>query len=35
MANSDVTMSNDWRTYKLKDLTSALDTDEKVEAKKH
>ena len=35
MANSDVTMSNDWRTYRqsLRDLTSGLDTVEKVEAK--
>jgi hypothetical protein len=35
MANSDVTMSNDWKTYRqsLRDLTSGLDTVEKVEAK--
>tara|TARA_R100000278_G_scaffold53_1_gene119 strand:+ start:567 stop:860 length:294 start_codon:yes stop_codon:yes gene_type:complete len=35
MANSDVTMSSDWRTYRqsLRDLTSGLDTVEKVEAK--
>ena len=36
MANSDVTMSDDWKTYrqKLRDLPSGLDTVEKVEAKK-
>ena len=35
MANSDVTMSNDWITYRqqLRDLPSGLDTVEKVEAK--
>ena len=35
MANSDVTMSNDWKTYRqqLRDLPSGLDTLEKVEAK--
>ena len=35
MANSDVTMSNDWKTYRqqLRDLPSGLDTVEKVEAK--
>ena len=35
MANSDVTMSDDWKTYrqKLRDLTNGLDTVEKVEAK--
>ncbi len=34
MANSDVTMSNDWKTYRqqLRDLPSGLDTVEKVEA---
>ena len=34
MANSDVTMSNDWITYRqqLRDLPSGLDTVEKVEA---
>jgi len=34
MANSDVTMSNDWKTYRqeLRDLTNGLDTVEKVEA---
>ena len=36
MANSDVTMSDDWKTYRqeLRDLTNGLDTVEKVEAKK-
>ena len=35
MANSDVTMSDDWKTYRqaLRDLTSGLDTVEKIEAK--
>ena len=35
MANSDVTMSDDWKTYRqaLRDLTSGLDTVEKVNAK--
>ena len=35
MANSDVTMSNDWKTYRqaLRDLPNGLDTVEKVEAK--
>ena len=35
MANSDVTMSDDWKTYRqaLRDLTSGLDTVAKVEAK--
>ena len=35
MANSDVTMSNDWKTYRqeLRDITNGLDTVEKVEAK--
>ena len=35
MANSDVTMSDDWKTYRqeLRDLPSGLDTIEKVEAK--
>ena len=35
MANSDVTMSDDWKTYRqqLRDLPSGLDTVEKVEAK--
>ena len=35
MANSDVTMSDDWKTYRqeLRDLTNGLDTVEKVEAK--
>ena len=35
MANSDVTMSDDWKTYRqqLRDLPSGLDTAEKVEAK--
>jgi len=34
MANSDVTMSDDWKTYRqaLRDLTNGLDTVEKVEA---
>ena len=34
MANSDVTMSDNWKTYRkeLRDLTSGLDTVEKVEA---
>jgi hypothetical protein len=34
MANSDVTMSNDWKTYRqqLRDLPSGLDTVEKVNA---
>ena len=34
LANSDVTMSNDWKTYRkdLRDLTNGLDTVEKVEA---
>jgi len=34
MANSDITMSNDWKTYRqsLRDLTNGLDTVEKVEA---
>ena len=32
MANSDVTISNDWKTYRqqLRDLPSGLDTVEKV-----
>ena len=32
MANSDVTMSNDWKTYRqeLRDLTKGLDTEDKV-----
>lgn len=32
MANSDVTMSNDWKTYRqeLRDLTNGLDTVDKV-----
>jgi hypothetical protein len=36
MANSDVTMSDDWKTYRqaLRDLTNGLDTVEKVETKK-
>lgn len=36
MANSDVTMSDDWKTYRqaLRDLTNGLDTVEKVEAVK-
>tara|TARA_R100000353_G_scaffold77775_1_gene58806 strand:+ start:48 stop:332 length:285 start_codon:yes stop_codon:yes gene_type:complete len=35
MANSDVTMSDDWKTYRqqLRDLPSGLDTLEKVEEK--
>ena len=35
MANSDVTISDDWKTYRqeLRDLTSGLDTVEKVKAK--
>ena len=35
MANSDVTMSDDWKTYRqeLRDLPAGLDTVEKVEAK--
>ena len=35
MANSDVTMSDDWKTYRqqLRDLPSGLDTVAKVEAK--
>ena len=35
MANSDVTMSDDWKTYRqqLRDLPSGLDTVEKVNAK--
>jgi hypothetical protein len=35
MANSDVTMSDDWKTYRqqLRDLPSGLDTVEKVQAK--
>jgi len=35
MANSDVTMSDDWKTYRqaLRDLTNGLDTVEKVNAK--
>ena len=35
MANSDFTMSDDWKTYRqsLRDLTSGLDTVEKVNAK--
>lgn len=34
MANSDVTISDDWKTYRqaLRDLTNGLDTVEKVEA---
>ena len=34
MANSDVTMSDDWKTYRqaLRDLTNGLDTVEKIEA---
>ena len=34
MANSDVTMSDDWKTYRqdLRDITNGLDTVEKVEA---
>ena len=36
MANSDVTMSDDWKTYRqeLRDLTNGLDTVEKIEEKK-
>ena len=32
MANSDVTMSSNWKTYRqaLRDLTSGLDTEDKV-----
>ena len=35
MANSDVAMSDDWKTYRqeLRDLPSGLDTVEKIEAK--
>jgi TPP-dependent pyruvate/acetoin dehydrogenase alpha subunit len=35
MANSDVTMSDDWKTYRqaLRDITSGLDTIEKVNTK--
>ena len=35
MANSDVTMSDEWKTYRtqLRDLPSGLDTVEKVKAK--
>ena len=35
MANSDVTMSDEWKTYRqaLRDLPSGLDTVEKVNAK--
>ena len=35
MANSDVTMSDDWKTYRqaLRDITSGLDTVEKVNIK--
>jgi len=35
MANSDVNMSDDWKTYRqaLRDLPSGLDTVAKVEAK--
>ena len=35
MANSDVTMSDDWKTYRqaLRDITNGLDTVEKVNAK--
>jgi soluble cytochrome b562 len=35
MANSDVTMSDDWKTYRqaLRDITSELDTVEKVNTK--
>ena len=34
MANSDITMSNDWKTYRqnLRDITNGLDTVEKVKA---
>tara|TARA_R110002012_G_scaffold220141_1_gene391614 strand:- start:63 stop:350 length:288 start_codon:yes stop_codon:yes gene_type:complete len=36
MANSDVTMSDEWKNYRqqLRDITSGLDTVEKVKAKK-
>jgi hypothetical protein len=36
MANSDVTMNDDWKTYRqeLRDLPSGLDTVEKIKAKK-
>ena len=36
MANSDLTISNDWKTYRtqLRDLTNGLDTVEKVKAVK-
>ena len=35
MANSDVTISNDWKTYRqaLRDITNGLDTVAKVETK--
>jgi len=35
MANSDVTMNDDWKTYRqeLRDLPSGLDTVEKIKAK--
>lgn len=35
MANSDVTMSDDWKTYRqnLRDITNGLDTVEKVKNK--
>ena len=35
MANSDVTISDEWKTYRqaLRDLTSGLDTVAKIEAK--
>ena len=35
MANSDVTMSDDWKTYRqaLRDITNGLDTVAKIEAK--
>ena len=34
MANSDVTMSDDWKTYRqeLRNITNGLDTVEKIEA---
>jgi len=34
MANSDITMSDDWKTYRqdLRDITNGLDAVEKVEA---
>ena len=34
LANSDVTMSNEWKTYRqeLRDITNGLDTVEKIEA---